>query len=80
MLLRYLEAFVAFLFFITVITQLIVPLWNDRPIFPFLNKRKSKLEKNLKTLNELKDEQELADQLAERANTLNKQQEIQNDD
>lgn len=80
MLLRYLEAFAAFALFITAITQLVVPLWNDRPIFPMLNKRKAKLEQDLKTLNELKDEQELADQLIERANTTLKQQETQNAD
>lgn len=64
------EALTSFIFIVTMITQIIIPLWNDRPIFPMFHKRKKKLEKKLKDLNELSDDEKLAAQVIERANTL----------
>ena len=79
MILAVLEAFTAFLIFFTTITQIIIPLWNDRPIFPMFNKRKETLEKHLTSLNELEDEQQLTAKIQERVSSLNNTKDNTND-
>ena len=68
--LRILEGFVTFLFFITMVTQVIIPLWNNVPIFPILNSSRKDLEKGLKVVQELEEQQRLADELRDRTNKL----------
>lgn len=76
--LSYLEMFTLFTFVVTVITQVVVPLWNERPIFPMLRSRRKKLVKELREIHELSDEEKLAAQIQECANNLNKTKENQN--
>lgn len=40
------ELILGFLLVLLTVSQVLVPLWNDRPIFPILN-RVSKLQKNI---------------------------------
>jgi cytochrome c-type biogenesis protein CcmH/NrfG len=74
-----LEGLVAFLFLLTIVTQVIIPLWNSRPLFPILNRRRTDLETCLKTLNELEDDHRLAAELIEHANSLTKKEDIKHD-
>lgn len=65
-----LETLVGFLFVITMITQVIVPLWQNMPIFPLFNSSRKDLEKGLKTVHELEEQERLADELRERTEKL----------
>lgn len=74
-----LEVFTVFVVIVTVATQMIIPLWNDRPMFPIFNKRRAKLNNQLKTLREIEEEQKIVDELAEIASSITQQQEKQDD-
>jgi len=67
---RMLEGLITFLFFITMVTQVIIPLWKNIPIFPFFNKARVELEDGLKTVHELEEQQKLADELHQRTHKL----------
>ena len=49
------EITLAVVFILTMITQVVIPLWNDRPLFPILNKSRKSIEHNIAELNELED-------------------------
>ncbi len=70
MLLVLLELFTDFVIFITVLTQLVIPLWRDRPIFPILNQRRTTLKNSLTSINELNDEINIATELQERVTNI----------
>lgn len=75
-LLRMLEALFSFIFAITIITQVIIPLWRNLPLFPLFNPARKDLEIGLKTVHDLEEQQRLADELRERTqNLLNPKQE-----
>lgn len=69
------EVSIAVVFILTMITQVVIPLWNDRPIFPILNKSRTSIEHNLIELNELNDveamNQKLVDILKRRDARIN---------
>jgi hypothetical protein len=67
---RILEALIGFILVITIITQIIVPLWNNMPIFPLFNSSRKDLEKGLKTVHDLEEQQRLADELRIRTEKL----------
>lgn len=67
-----LEAFTTFAIILTAITQLIIPLWNDRKIFPIFRSNRRDLEKKLVVLNELEDETDLEIHVRELETKLNK--------
>lgn len=68
--LRMMEGFVFFLFLITIVTQVIIPLWNNIPIFPLFNRSRTDLEEGLKVVHDLEEQQRLADELRERTEKL----------
>lgn len=68
--LNILEGLFTFIFIITMITQVIIPLWRNIPIFPLFNNSRNDLENGLKTLHELEDQHQLAEELRERTEKL----------
>lgn len=68
--LRIIEILLVFLFIITMFIQVIVPLWNNLPIFPLFNKSRKDLERDLKILHELEEQQKLADEVQRRTDKL----------
>lgn len=75
MFVRILEISAIVLFILGMITQVIIPLWNDKPIFPIFNRSRRDLEGGLKEVHELEEQQQLAAQLRERTETLLKHEE-----
>lgn len=64
------ELTIVVLFVIFMVTQVIIPLWNNRPLFPLFISSRSDLVNGLKTVAELEAEQKLADELQERTRKL----------
>lgn len=60
------EISVSIVFILTMITQVIIPLWSDRPIFPILNKSRTKLTQKVIELNELQDLERINEELIKR--------------
>lgn len=75
MFVRVIEISTIVLFIIMMITQVIVPLWKNRPIFPIFNRSRRDLESSLTALQELEDQQKLAADLRKRTKTLLKNEE-----
>jgi hypothetical protein len=67
---RLLEAVVICLFIISMITQVIVPLWHNRPTWPIFRATRRDLEKAIVEINELEDEQQLAKTVRTRTSTI----------
>ena len=53
---------VGILFLAALVTQVFVPMWNERPLFPLFRKRR-KLEKTLVQLHERQDEAALSERI-----------------
>jgi hypothetical protein len=52
------------------ITQVIIPLWNDVPMFPIFNSSRRDLETAITTVHELQEQQKLTDELKTKTETL----------
>lgn len=74
-----LVVFICFLVVFTVITQIMLPIYYDRKIFPMFNKTKQTLEKQLVEINDINDTQELISQVKQHLNTLNHKGNIDNE-
>lgn len=68
------ELTIVVLFVIFMVTQVIIPLWKNLPMFPLFISSRSKLVNSLKTVAELEAEQKLANELEERARKLLEQE------
>lgn len=71
MFLRILEFSAIIIFILTVIFQVIIPLWKNLPIFPLINQSRTDLELNLLKVNEALDQQSLEDEFNEKVNIIN---------
>ena len=58
----FVETSIVVLTVVTVITQVVMPLWNDRPLFPVF-RRKHKLQNDLLSAKEAVDEGKLEEQI-----------------
>lgn len=68
--LLFFEWFIYLLFSLTMITQVIIPLWNDVPMFPIFNSSRRDLETAITTVHELQEQQKLTDELKTKTETL----------
>lgn len=64
------EMTIIILFVIFMVTQVIIPLWKNMPMFPFFISSRKDLVNGLKSVSELEAEQRLADELQERTRKL----------
>jgi hypothetical protein len=71
------ESILMVLFFVFMITQIIIPLWKDRHLFPLFKKTPlTELEMNLQTLKEIEEEIKLNNELQERVTHLTNKEEL----
>lgn len=67
---RLLEAVFICLFVIAMITQVIIPLWYNRPTWSIFRSSRRDLENAIVEINEIEEEQKLAKTVRERTSTI----------